>query len=208
MNNKITNNKSKIVLFADDTSIIVTNPNPVYFTKDVNTVFKNVNEWFNVHLLSLTLDKTHYTQFITKNSSLIDLNVGYDNKQISNISNLKFHGIFTDNTLSWKSHIDMIVPKLSAACFAIGAVKPFMSQDTLKMIYYSYFHSIMTYGIFWGNSSNSNNILRLQMRIMRIIMGTRIRDPCRELFMILKILPLKSWYIFLVVLFVVNKKSI
>jgi hypothetical protein len=41
----------------------------------------------------------------------------------------------------------------------------------LKMVYYSYFHSIMNYGlIFWGNSSYRNNIFRLQKRIIRIIM--------------------------------------
>jgi hypothetical protein len=85
--NIITNNKSKILLFADDTSIIVTNPNPIDFTMDINTLFKKVNEGFNANLLALNLDKTHYMQFITKNSSLIDLNVDYDNKQMSNISN-------------------------------------------------------------------------------------------------------------------------
>jgi hypothetical protein len=207
-NNVITNDKSKMVLFADDTSIIVTNPNPIDFTKDINTAFKNVNAWFNANLLSLNLDKTHYMQFITKSSSLLDLNVGYDNKQIYNISNLKFLGIVINNTLSWKNHVDMILPKLSAAYFAIRAVKPFMLQDTLKMIYYSYFRSIMAYGIiFWGNSSSSNNIFRLQKRIIRIIMGARIRDSCRDLFKILNILPLQSQYILSLVLFAVNNKN-
>jgi len=34
--------------------------------------------------------------------------------------------------------------------------KPFTSHDTLNLVYYSYFHSLMTYGIiFWGNYSHS-----------------------------------------------------
>lgn len=37
-NNKITNNKSKVVLFADDKSIIVTNSKRTNFTKHRNTV--------------------------------------------------------------------------------------------------------------------------------------------------------------------------
>jgi hypothetical protein len=57
----------------------------------------------------------------------------------------------TDNTIMWKSHIEMIVMKLSVACFAVGAIKPFVIMDTLKMIYHSFFHSIINYGIiFWG----------------------------------------------------------
>jgi len=70
-----------------------------------------------------------------------------------------------DNTLSWKIHIDTILPKLSAASFALRVVKQFLSQDSLKMVYYSYFHSIMTYElIFWGNFHHSNIIFRLQKK--------------------------------------------
>jgi hypothetical protein len=105
-----TNSKSKIVLFADDTSIIVTNPDPTNFTKDINTVFKNVNERFNANLLMSNFDTASYMSFITRSSSLVDLNVGNDNKQLSDTSILKFLGIVTDNTLSWKSHVSMIVP--------------------------------------------------------------------------------------------------
>jgi hypothetical protein len=72
---QITNDNSKIVLFADDTSIIITNPNPTNFEKSVNKIFQHVNEWFSTNLLSLDLDKTHYMQFVTNNGSLIDLSI-------------------------------------------------------------------------------------------------------------------------------------
>ena len=36
---QITNDNSKIVLFADDTSIIITNPNPTDFENSVNKIF-------------------------------------------------------------------------------------------------------------------------------------------------------------------------
>ena len=40
------------------------------------------------------------------------------------------------------------------------------------MIYYSYFHSVMTYGLsFWGCSSDSMKISILQKKIIRIIIG-------------------------------------
>jgi hypothetical protein len=107
-----------------------------------------------------------------------------------------FLALTLDNTLSWRTHIDTIVPKLSSASFAMRVVKPFLSLDSLKMVYYSYFHSVMTYGlIFWGNSHHSNIIFRLQKRIIRIIVGIRGRDSCREHFKNLKILPLQSQFI-------------
>jgi hypothetical protein len=62
--------------------------------------------------------------------------------------------IYVDSTISWKIHIEKIMHKLSAACYVMRSVKPFMSQETLMMVYYAYFHSIMNYGLlFWGNSS-------------------------------------------------------
>jgi hypothetical protein len=106
-------------------------------------------------------------------------------------------------------HIDSILPKLCSACFAMRSVKPYVSQQMLKMIYYSYFHSIVSYGImFWDHSASSIRVYRLQKRIIRIIMGCRSRDSCRKLFIILKILPLPSLYILSLLLFVIKNKEL
>jgi len=40
--------------------------------------------------------------------------------------------------------------EISKACYVFRAVKSFKSQETLKMIYFSYVHCIMTCGIFFG----------------------------------------------------------
>jgi hypothetical protein len=82
-----------------------------------------------------------------------------------------------DNTLTWKSHIEIIIWKLSVACFAVRAIKPFVTQDTLKMVYHTGLHSIINYGIiFWGNSLYSNSVLKQQKRIIRIIIVVGIWD--------------------------------
>ena len=49
-----------------------------------------------------------------------------------NTSTLKILGIIINNTLSLKSHIDMITSKLSQACYIVTVVNPFQSWDTLK----------------------------------------------------------------------------
>jgi hypothetical protein len=65
------------------------------------------------------------------------------------------------------------------------------------MIYFSYFHAVMSYGIiFWGNSSHSGNIFKLQTRVIRITTNSRSRESCRDLFKKLDILPLYSQYIY------------
>ena len=79
----------------------------------------------------------------------------------------------------------------------------------LEMIYYSYFHSLMSYGIrFCGHSTSSIRIFRLKKRIIRIMMGCRNRESCRKMFIKLKILPLPSLYILSLLLFVIKNKEL
>jgi len=56
---------SSIVLFADDTSVIISEPCLMNFERKLNIVFQ-IMEWFNSNFLSLNFDKTYYMQFITK----------------------------------------------------------------------------------------------------------------------------------------------
>jgi hypothetical protein len=127
----------------------------------------------------------------------MNINIGYDDKPIQNTTYVKFFGIKMDDALAWKIIIEMIIIKLSSACYAAKAIKPFVSQDILKMMYTSYFLLIMKYRIIlWGSSTNNKNIFRLQKRVIRIIMGVGTRVSCREFFNILYILPLISQYIY------------
>jgi hypothetical protein len=80
-----------------------------------NIVLESLNKWFEANKLSLNFDKTHYIQFTTKNSPQIDLEISYANKLISKALDTKFLVTHVDSTLSWKIHIEQIIPKLSAA---------------------------------------------------------------------------------------------
>jgi hypothetical protein len=62
----------------------------------------------------------------------IDPDISYVNILISKAYYTKFLGIYADSTLSWKIPTEQIKRKLSAACYAMGSVWPFMSQETLE----------------------------------------------------------------------------
>jgi len=91
---------SNLILFADDTSMIITNSGFQVFKKDIHSIIMQLNRWFESHIVLLNLDKTHFLQFLTKNSREIDLQISYENKQISKIHNTKFLGLIIDNNLS------------------------------------------------------------------------------------------------------------
>jgi hypothetical protein len=123
---------------------------------------------------------------------------------ITTANEIKFLGLLIDNKLSWKGLTDYITPKLNYACYCMRTVKLFVSQDTLIIVYYSYFHTIMAYGLpYWG-STESIMIFKLQKRVIRVMMECKSNQSCRELFTKLGIIPLPSQYI-LSLLMILNK---
>jgi hypothetical protein len=83
----------------------------------------------------------------------------------------------------------MLTSRLNKACYMVRVIRPFLTLDSLKIIYPAYFHSVTTYGlIFWRTLIHSSIILKLQRHIVRILMGARPWDSCREFFKMLNIL--------------------
>jgi hypothetical protein len=77
-----------------------------------------------------------------------------------------------DSTISWKKHIEFLKGKLNKACYIIKKAKQYINSHALKMLYYAFFHSVLTYSlIFWGNSTNRSHIFKLQKRVVRIMVG-------------------------------------
>ena len=54
------------ILFADDMSLIISNPDSLQFEKDINTVIQTLRKWFHNNLLFLNFEKTQFLQFLPK----------------------------------------------------------------------------------------------------------------------------------------------
>jgi hypothetical protein len=143
--------------------------------------------------------------FTTKSKFAVDIHINHKANPIRNTCSTNFLGLTLDSSLSWKMHIDQLSSKLNSACYIIRSLKSVILTENLRTIYFSYMHSTIACGIiFWGNSSYSNNIFKLQKRAIRIIMNVGNRESFRELFKKLNILPLHSQYILSLLLFVVK----
>jgi hypothetical protein len=134
-----------------------------------------------------------------------NLSIGYVDKTIEEVETTKFLGLQVDSNLNWKTHIQYITPKLSSAYFAMRTITSLMKTENLKLVYFAYFHSIMSYGIiFWGNSTDCKKVFCIQEKIIRIMAGTKRRASCRELFKKFNILPLASEFLVSLSSFVVE----
>jgi hypothetical protein len=141
---KIVNYNTKPVMFANDTSVIVSNPDLENFKNDIISSFRQLDDWFRTNLLSLNYNKTQFIQFRTINSLTVQLDISYNNKYIIHDTNTRFLGITIDSSLSLKHHTEGLAIKLSRACNAIRSLRPSASHKSLKMIYFAYFHAVMS----------------------------------------------------------------
>ena len=75
----------------------------------------------------------------------VNLQISFNNNFITNSFYSKFLGVTINNTSSWTNHIDLLVKKLSKACYIIRNAKTYIPALSLKMIYYAFFHTMELY---------------------------------------------------------------
>jgi len=120
------------VLFADCTSVIISNRSFIEFATTANLVLAHMIEWFSANKLVLNLGKTNIMKFVPNNLPYCALTIGHKDKYIEEAVHLKFLGIQIDDHLNWKNHIDQIVPKLSAACHMVRQMCHICNNNNLK----------------------------------------------------------------------------
>jgi hypothetical protein len=84
-----TNKNSKIVLFADDTSLIIPNPDPISLRKEANKILQHLQKCFNTNLIALNWKNNHFMCFSTKNNSLNDIDIIYKDKRVTAVDSIK-----------------------------------------------------------------------------------------------------------------------
>jgi len=88
------------VLFADDTSFIISRPNLDLLQNDLVKIFQQIAHWFQQISLFLNFEKTHLIQFSNKTHNDSTLNIIHYGKHVSKINEVKFLGLSINKTLS------------------------------------------------------------------------------------------------------------
>jgi hypothetical protein len=175
----------------------------------ISEVYMILDDWLKMNLMSLNLIQFSYINFTARMRCDRDRDMGEMGTTIVRAINTKFLGLTIQNYLTWDHHIQNIIKKLNKACYNLSKLKPVVSNNALKIVYFSYFHTIMSYGImFWGNSSQAERVFKLQKRAVRIMKRCGHRDSCRDHFKYMFILPLRSQYIYSLMMFITKNKDI
>ena len=86
----------------------------------ISLLLTDLNNWFQSNLLNLNPNKTNYVEFKPTKWLGEDIQLKCDDTFILTNTHTKFLGLILDNTLSWNSHIDSLIRKMSSACYALS----------------------------------------------------------------------------------------
>ena len=183
----------KILSFADDTTIVVSDSNIDQLYNRANLLINNLFEWFCSNRLSLNANKTKYIVIrpTSLRGDLSKKDIFIVNTKLSRIGNdcdeksAKFLGILFDEHLTWKKHLSHINKKISWALFSIKQVKNVLPKQCLRTLYFSLIHPHLSYGILvWGNTTQSalRQTILLQKRAIRVINNAKYNSHTDPLF--------------------------
>jgi len=200
-------------LFADDTTLYASGPDLPELIAFVNTEFQKICTYFRQNKLVLHPEKTQFTLFsnsrdVRDHEILIfanDNNPGFNDPalctplaridSLSKTPAVKFLGVYFDVELNFKHHVKTICTRVSRALYMLRTCKNFLSENSLKTLYYSLVHCHLVYGNqIWGCASESviTDLYRKQKAAIRIISNSSYRAHTEPIFKRLNILPLPS----------------
>lgn len=159
--------------YADDTAVIITDETWSKVESKMNNYINSIYKWLACNRLSLNIDKTVYLTFGNYCDSVpIDFKVQIEGKTLKRVEYCKYLGVVFDYKMSWKKHTEYLLNKTKYLVFVFRKISRFMTNDTLRMLYYAFFHSVFSYGIIaWGGlyANSSNLIQNLQNRLLKIV---------------------------------------
>ena len=127
--------KLHFVMYADDTTIILSHKSLATFYNIFNKELANFYILFCANGLLINLNKTKYILF---NNSHSDINLPQlllGNESLEKVNEFKLLGIIVQNNLRWTSHIHAISMKIARNIGILLSIKICVPIETLTHLY-------------------------------------------------------------------------
>jgi hypothetical protein len=197
--------EAKVVMYSDDTSIILHHKNLNKLKELANDTLDRVDKWYRFNRLTLNKQKTNFILYepTGKRGKNPDFQLQLNNTPLQRISAnncTKLLGIHFDDKCSYKTHIKKVIQKIKSACYALNCTKNILRKKERLCVYRSLIESHLRYGIiFWGpktTKEEAKTILKLQKRALRNVELTRYNAHTGPIFYkhnLLKFADLMKW---------------
>jgi len=190
-------------LFADDSTLSASFNKSDNITEVVNTDLENVHSWLHANKICINANKTKYISFsYKKNADPMRLVIG--DSVVGRADYIKFLGVYLDEHLTFKNHIQHVVSKISKSTGLMYKLRSFLPQDILQTLYQSLIYPYLLYGIevWFSTSQNLKGKVEIcQRKVVRTLNGLRRDDHTSCYFKTMNILKLEDLYKYQIALY-------
>ena len=127
-------------MFADDTNLFISDSNIENIFETMSKEQRKVAIWFKTNKLSLNISKTKYLFHSArkrKDTPNILPPLHIDNVPIKREFVTKFLGVYLDENISWKHHINIVSTKVCKSIGILHRTRCILSKFLRKQLYFS-----------------------------------------------------------------------
>ena len=170
-----------IKLFADDSLLFLNGKSLEEVQNTLNEELPKIEKWFLSNKLTINATKTEY-MINGRLQSQNPLDIILNNTYLNRSSSVRYLGVFIDDKLNWKTHVESLEKKISTACALVCKLRYYVDQTCLLKYYYAHVYSHLQYAILaWGavNKTTLNKLNVLHRRVVRLM---TLHGPLKNLF--------------------------
>jgi len=178
-------------MYADDTTLHTVGTNIQTLQNKLQTNLSIVNDWCQTNNMIINPLKTTCMVLGSKRKAqnMTDLKLKISDTVIKTVNCQKLLGLYIDNTLSWKLHINSVCSKMSSRMFLLQKIKPYLTLEMRKLFYNGYISPISDYAcVTWSSAAKTeiNRIVKIQKRCGAHILNKKYNTNSKTLFKDLK----------------------
>lgn len=197
-----------IVNYADDTNILARGGDVETVGLRLEAALGDVSDWLSRNHLRVNVEKTKavYFQAHHNNEGQGKPHMNFQGRDLALEPSVRMLGIYIDENLNYKHHLDHLCQKLAQGCFALRTISSKMDHGSILVAYHGVVYSHLRFGIvFWGGSCDVQRVFVLQKRIVRAMFSMRYRESCRGVFRQHGLLTVYAIYIYECIMYLADK---
>ena len=194
--NDVNNSDSEATFtkFADDTTVLISGNSIREATDKMNKSMINIDNWFSQNKLNLNPSKTRYMIFNPdrndpdrNKTNLVKIGGEYLQRiwKGGQETAFKLVGVWIDEDLKWKSHIENVTKKVNSAIYGLNKTGKSLDIKNKRLLYMGLIQSHLVFGSpFWGLAKKTRlkPLVTAQKRAIRRIHNLKYRDHTNDYF--------------------------
>ena len=182
----------KFFLFADDTTVHYSDKTSSDTENLLNNELSKVSDWLAANKLSLNVKKSNFLHFHHGKFKKPTINLKINGVDVEEKEVTKYLGVFIDNKLTWRSHIEHVKTKLSRGNGMISKIRYYVNDMCLLNLFYSFIQSHINYNLLNWSSTYETLTKSIEIKVksaVRLISFQNRFAHTNPLFIKHKILP-------------------